>query len=190
MEILLITGAPYSGKGTQCEILQARMGYKHISTGDYIRQEKAEQTQLGKLMQQYEEKGELVPDDVMEKLLERIIQEHRQEKGIILDGYPRTIPQVNTLLGVLQRNGLQISHAINIDVPKGVLLERAQKRAETSDRKDDKNTDTHIKRIEIFEQETRPAISYLATLTAVDHIDGMGTIPEITDKLLGIVRCA
>ncbi|RPD41760.1 adenylate kinase family protein [Chitinophaga barathri] len=188
MEILLITGPPYSGKGTQCEILETELGYKHISTGDWIRAEKAQQTHLGKLMQQYEERGELVPDEVMEVLLEHIIQDHRQEKGIILDGYPRTIPQVDTLLRILRRNTMHISHIINIDVPQDVLLERARKRAETSARLDDQDINTHLKRLGIFEEETRPAISYLEKLVPVNHIDGLGSIPEITAKMLDIVH--
>ncbi len=188
MDILLITGPPYSGKGTQCEILEAELGYAHISTGDRIREEKARQTPIGKLMQQYEEKGELVPDETMEELLEHIILERQQEKGIILDGYPRTISQVDTLLRILQRNGLSISHAININVPSETLLERAKKRAETSGRLDDRNVNTHLKRIEIFEKETRPAIRYLETLMPVTQVDGLGTIPEVTGKLRQIVQ--
>lgn len=184
MDILLITGPPYSGKGTQCEILETRLGYKHISTGDLIREEKARQTPIGKTMQRYEEKGELVPDEVMETLLEQIFREHRREKGIILDGYPRTIPQVDTLLRILQRNGLRIGHAVNINVPADELLERAQKRAATSGRPDDQNADTHLKRLRIFEEETRPAIAYLETLVPLHQVNGLGTIPEITEKLL------
>lgn len=190
MDILLITGPPYSGKGTQCEILETELGYAHISTGDRIREEKARQTPIGKQMQEYEEKGELVPDEVMEELLERIILEHQQEKGIILDGYPRTIPQVDTLLRILRRNGLSISHTVNINVPAEVLLERAKKRAETSGRLDDQNANTHLKRIAIFEKETRPAIRYLETLVPVTQVDGLGTIPEITEKLRHIVQQA
>lgn len=190
MDILLITGPPYSGKGTQCEILEAKLGYTHISTGDVIREEKARQTPVGRLMQQYEEKGELVPDEVMEDLLEHILLAHKQDKGIILDGYPRTIPQVDTLLRILQRNGLSISHAVNINVPAEELLERAKKRAETSERLDDRNEQTHLKRIGIFEKETRPAIRYLETLMPVAQVDGLGTIPEITEKLRDIVQQA
>lgn len=187
MDILLITGPPYSGKGTQCEILEKELGYEHISTGDYIREEKARQTPIGKTMQRYEERGELVPDEVMETLLETVLREHMHKKGIILDGYPRTIPQVDALLRILQRNGLRISHAININVPPEVLLERAKKRAETSGRLDDKNPGTHLKRIRIFEEETRPAIAYLATLTPVHEVDGLGSIPEITGKLMEVI---
>ncbi|MBO9152076.1 adenylate kinase family protein [Chitinophaga sp. GCM10012297] len=187
MDILLITGPPYSGKGTQCEILETKLGYKHISTGDRIREEKTRQTPIGKTMQQYEEKGELVPDEVMETMLDQIFREHQHEKGIILDGYPRTVPQVDTLLRILQRNGLRITHAININVPADVLLERAQKRAATSDRKDDQNAGTHLKRLRIFEEETRPAIAYLDTLVPLHQVNGLGTIPEITEKLLRLV---
>jgi adenylate kinase len=120
----------------------------------------------------------------METLLETIFRKHIRQKGIILDGYPRTIPQVDALMRILQRNNLRINHAVNITVPPDVLLERAKKRAETSERLDDKNPGTHLKRIRIFEEETRPAIAYLATLTPVHEVDGLGSIPEITGKLM------
>src|SRR5687767_7553957 len=98
MKIIVITGPPYSGKGTQCEMLQDQLGFNHISTGDRIRLEKDNETPIGKIVTEYEEKGNLVPDSVMEELLSKIIDENQKAKGIILDGYPRTQVQVDTLL--------------------------------------------------------------------------------------------
>lgn len=183
MEILVITGPPYSGKGTQCEILKQEFGYKHISTGDRIRQEKDQQTEIGMIMSEYSKKGNLVPDSIMKNLLGKIIDENSTEVGIILDGYPRTESQVDTLIELLKEKGEKISKVINIEVPKNELLQRAKKRAETSDREDDKDPQIHFKRIDIFESETRPAIEYMKSKLNVVSIDGLGTVEEITKTL-------
>jgi len=183
MKIIIITGPPYSGKGTQCEILEKTLNYKHISTGDRIRKEKENQSRLGAIMKDYEEKGMLVPDEIMEELLQTILQENRDEKGIIFDGYPRTIPQVDTIINLLERNNEVIDKVINIEVPIPELLIRAKKRAASSTRKDDKDEAIHIKRIEVFEKNTLPAIHYFKSKTKVLDIDGMGSIEEITEKI-------
>jgi len=178
MNVLVMTGPPYAGKGTQCELLEKVCQYKHISTGDCIRAEKAQNTAIGAIFEEYDEKGLLVPDEVMEELLARIIKENLDEKGIILDGYPRTIPQVDTLILLLNKNGKRINQVINIKVPKEELLNRAKERAKNSTRVDDKDEAIHIKRIRVFEEDTRPAIEYLRHKVHVDDVDGLGTIDE------------
>ena len=180
MEILIITGPPYSGKGTQCDSLKTSLGFNHISTGDRIRSEKDKQTFIGKTMTQYEENGSLVPDEIMKDLIGQIIDENLHEKGIILDGYPRTKSQVDTILSLLAEKKLSVSIVININVPKDELLIRAKKRAENSTRKDDQSSATHLKRIEIFEKETRPAIEYMKGKFRVADINGLDTIDTIT----------
>jgi len=183
MEVLIITGPPYSGKGTQCKELKTSLGFNHISTGDRIRKEKEENTPIGKLMKSYEENGQLVPDEIMQQLIELIIDENLQAKGIILDGYPRTKPQVITIATILAEKKLTVRNVINIDVPKEELLVRAKKRAEDSNRKDDQDFEIHLKRIEIFEQETRPAIAFMKEKFKVTDINGLGTIAAITKAI-------
>ena len=180
MEILIITGPPYCGKGTQCTILQASLGFKHISTGDRIRKEKADMTSFGRIVKSYEENGLLVPDEIMQGLISQIIDENLNEKGIILDGYPRTVSQVDTILHLLSEKKLKVNHVINIAVPQEELLARAINRAKGSNRKDDQDPETHLKRIEIFEGQTRPAIKYMQEKFNVIDIDGLGTIENIT----------
>lgn len=180
MEILIITGPPYSGKGTQCDLLKTSLGFTHISTGDRVRKEKQDKSPIGKIMTEYEENGALVPDEIMQGLIGQIIDENLHEKGIILDGYPRTKPQVDTILNLLAERNLKVKAVINFDVPKDELLARARKRAENSDRKDDQDINIHLKRIEIFEKETRPAIEYMKSVFSVKSINGMGTIQHIT----------
>lgn len=155
MEILIITGPPYSGKGTQCDILKDLCGYIHVSTGDRCRVEKLNKTHIGAIMSSYEENGELVPDSIMKDLFSLILDENisMSAKGIILDGYPRTIPQVDDLMQLVESKNLKINKVINIEVCKTDLLERAKKRAETSKRKDDTDTNIHIRRIDVLKNQ-------------------------------------
>ncbi|NAS31758.1 AAA family ATPase [Flavobacteriaceae bacterium R38] len=183
MEILIITGPPYSGKGTQCEILKTQLNFEHISTGDRCRFEKENGTEIGKVMSEYEEKGDLVPDSIMKDLFSKILDENKSKAGIILDGYPRTTPQVNDLIELVNSKQMKIGKVLNIEVPKSELLERAKKRSETSDRKDDKDSQIHIKRINVFEESTRPAIGYMKSKINVETFDGLGTINEITERI-------
>lgn len=183
MEILVITGPPYSGKGTQCEFLKAQLGFEHISTGDRCRLEKENKTEIGLILASYSEKGSFVPDAIMKDLFRNILNENMSKKGIILDGYPRTIPQVNDLMELVSEMQLKIGKVLNIEVPTSELLMRAEKRAETSNRKDDKDPHIRLKRIKDFEELTKPAISYLQTKTEVLTFDGLGAIEEITEKI-------
>lgn len=180
MDIIIITGPPYSGKGTQCEFLKENFQLTHVSTGELIRTEKENKTEVGRLMSEYADRGELVPDEVMKSLFAKVIDENSSNKGIILDGYPRTIPQVDTLLALTQEKNTPITYVLNIEVPTEELLKRAQKRAETSDRLDDKDPEIHTRRIDIFESSTKPAIEYLKSKLNVLNINGLGKIEDIT----------
>lgn len=183
MEILIITGPPYSGKGTQCEVLKTHLQFEHVSTGDRCRLEKQNQTEIGKIMSEYEEKGDLVPDSIMKDLFDKILEENKNKIGVILDGYPRTAPQVDDLINLINSKQLKIGKVLNIEVPKQELLKRAEKRAQISDRKDDQDAKIHIKRIEIFEDSTKPAIEYMKSLMHVETFDGLGEISEITERI-------
>lgn len=188
MKILIITGPPYSGKGTQCEIISKAIGFTHVSTGDLLRQEKENKTPIGLVMADLEKRGELLSDSIMKDLFSRIIDENKESKGILLDGYPRTNPQVDDLIELVASKHMAINMVINIEVPREELLARAAKRAAQSNRVDDKDAALHTKRIEIFEQSTKPAIDYMRTLLPVEDIDGIGSIEEITEKLMQKVK--
>lgn len=184
MKFIIITGPPYSGKGTQCDELVKKYGLTHISTGEQIRTEKEEKSELGKIMSDFDEKGELVPDKIMKQLLDKLIEENKNASGIILDGYPRTIPQIHDLQNVLKSKNISIDNIINIEVPNDELLKRAKKRAETSTREDDKNPETHYKRIRVFEEQTKPTIEYMKNEFQVNSFDGLGTIEKITERII------
>ena len=188
MNIIIITGPPYSGKGTQCEFLKANYPLVHVSTGELIRREKDDKTEIGRLMSAYADQGELVPDEVMKDLFGQVIDENLNQAGIILDGYPRTKPQVDTLLALAKEKNTPITHVLNIEVPTEELLKRAQTRAKTSKRKDDQDPKIHLKRITVFEESTKPAIEYLKEKVPVFDIDGLGTIEEITAKISKLLQ--
>ena len=183
MNILIITGPPYSGKGTQCEFLKSILNYEHVSTGDVCRKEKINKTEIGRILSKYEEKGDLVPDDIMKNLFGNILDQNIKNQGVILDGYPRTIAQVDDLIALITDRNLSIENILNIEVPKVELLKRAKKRAETSNRIDDKDEHIYVKRIQIFEEQTKPAIAYMKTLMTVNDFDGLGSIESITNNI-------
>lgn len=183
MEIVIITGPPYSGKGTQCLILKETTGYNHISTGNICRLEKENNTTLGKIISEYEEKGDLVPDAIIIDLFAKVIDDNLEGKGIILDGYPRTISQVKDLIKLVTFKKLKINYVLNINVPHKELLLRAKKRAETSTRIDDKDVKIHKKRIEIFEKSTLPAIEFMKSKIKFIEIEGLGNVDEITRNI-------
>lgn len=184
MKVIVMTGPPYSGKGTQCELLEESLNFRHISTGERCRAEKEAKTNIGIQMAHYEEKGEYVPDSTMKELLGIILDENKGEKGVILDGYPRTKAQVDDLVSLADSKGIEITKVLNIQVPESVLLERAHHRAQNSDREDDKNPETHIKRIRIFESLTIPAIEYLKQILPVETFSGEGEKEGLNQLLL------
>ncbi|MFK5959425.1 MAG: nucleoside monophosphate kinase [Lutibacter sp.] len=184
MKIVIITGPPYSGKGTQCRILKEKLGYNHISTGDQCRIEKENNTAIGKILSEYEEKGDLVPDAIIKDLFEKVIDKNLKGEGIILDGYPRTISQVKDLIKLVTLKELKIKKVVHINVPHNELLVRAQKRAETSNRIDDKDVRIHKKRIEIYKEFTQPAIEFMKLKLNFIEVDGLGEIDKITMKII------
>lgn len=184
MKIIVITGPPYSGKGTQCEILEKVLSYKHISTGDVFRSEKENGTEIGNIFKEYEQKGELVPDSLIIDVFTKIIDDNSSEVGLILDGYPRSKPQVDDLIAICNYKGVVISNVLNIEVPTDELLIRAKKRATTSNRDDDKDSNLHLKRIEVFEELTKPGIEYMKTKLNVLDFDGFGSIEDLTNKIV------
>ncbi len=123
MRIVLL-GAPGSGKGTEARILSEKLSIPHISTGDILRQAIAEKTPLGRKAKSYVEGGGLVPDEVMVGLVEERLRKDDASKGFILDGFPRTLAQAETLQGTLEELGSSLDLVLHLDAPVEVLVER------------------------------------------------------------------
>lgn len=184
MEILIITGPPYSGKGTQCLALKNILGFKHISTGDRCRLEKRNNSYIGRILSKYETLGELVPDHIMRKLLNRILDENVNERGLILDGYPRTINQVNYLLKLVKLKVISINKVFQIEVEKKELIKRGIHRATKSNRQDDQDPRIRERRIEIYEKMIKPSIEHMKTKLNVFTCYSDGTKEELTQKII------
>ncbi len=187
MEILILFGAPFSGKGTQGEILAQKTGYLHVSTGDILRTQRKMHTSLGLKAESYIRQGHLVPDDLLDELIEDEIIKCKQGKGIILDGYPRTINQAYTLHLLAQKHGVAIRRVLFLDVPHEVLIARGIHRGKTSDRIDDKDPDVMNKRIEIYHSETKPVGKYYVDRNLSVTISGIGEVEEVAERILASI---
>lgn len=122
--IIIMLGAPGTGKGTVAGLLQEKLGIKQVSTGDIFRKNIKEQTELGKLAEQYISKGQLVPDDVTIKIVEDRLKQDDVKEGIILDGFPRTIKQAEELDKILEKENKKVDMVINLTTPKEEIIER------------------------------------------------------------------
>ena len=187
MKNIVIFGAPGSGKGTQSELLIKHYGLGHISTGDVLRDEIKKGTELGKLAASYIDGGNLIPDDLMISILANVYDSYgRGHKGVIFDGFPRTIPQAEALKKMLHERGDKVAAMIELDVPEKELLERLIKRGQESGRADD-NEETIKKRLVIYHQQTQPLIEWYKQEGLHYYINGHGTLERIFSDIQKII---
>jgi adenylate kinase len=179
---ILFLGPPGSGKGTQAKLLSERLRVPAISTGEMLRTAVAEGTPLGRQARAIMERGELVPDPIMAELVRERIQRPDAAAGFILDGFPRTIPQAETLEDILG-NAAPISAVINFSVPEGVLEARLLERSRAEGRSDDR-TETIRERIRVYREKTSPLVGYYRQKGLLAEVDGIGTIPEIAARVV------
>lgn len=175
---VVIFGAPGSGKGTQSELIIKQYGLDHISTGDVLRAEIKEQTELGKIAESYISKGQLVPDELIIDMLAKVLDSKANSKGVIFDGFPRTIPQARALKKMLNERGTDVSVMLNLEVAEEELIQRLLKRGEVSGRSDD-NLETIKSRLDVYHNQTAPLKDYYVEEQKHTAVAGMGTIEEI-----------
>jgi adenylate kinase len=179
MKNIVIFGAPGSGKGTQSDLLIEHYGLGHISTGDVLRNEIKNGTELGKTAQSYIDKGNLIPDELMVSILSKVYDAFgRGHKGVIFDGFPRTIPQAEALKQMLDERGDKVAAMIELDVPEDELMQRLIKRGQDSGRADD-NEETIKKRLVVYHSQTQPLIDWYRQEGLHHHINGSGTLERI-----------
>ena len=181
MNIVLL-GPPGAGKGTQGEILARRLGVPKIATGDLLRAAVKEGTPLGKQAQEYMNRGDLVPDDVMLGIVKEKLASPDAAKGVIMDGFPRTIAQADAVDDLLSTRGSKVDKVVTFDVPDGELVIRMLGRAAADGRSDD-TPDTIRKRLEVYRSETAPLISYYERQSVVTSIDATGTIDDVAGRV-------
>lgn len=187
MKNIVIFGAPGSGKGTQSDLLIAKYGLGHISTGDVLRREIAADTALGRTAKGYTESGRLIPDALMTDILAGVYASYGDDhEGVIFDGYPRTIPQAVALKTMLARHGHSVAAMIEIAVSDEALMERLIKRGRDSGRADD-NAATIRKRLDVYHTQTQPLVDWYAAEGLHHRVDGFGDIRRIFSDICDIV---
>ena len=187
MKNIIIFGAPGSGKGTQSDKLIAKYGLNHISTGDVLRAEIKNGTELGKTAQQYIDQGQLIPDDLMISILASVYDGFgRGHKGVIFDGFPRTIPQAEALKKMLSERGDKVAAMLELDVPEDELMKRLVLRGQQSGRADD-NEETIKKRLTVYHQQTMPLIEWYKQEGLHHHIDGLGELERVFGDICSVI---
>ena len=187
---VVIFGPPGSGKGTQSEQIIDYFGLGHISTGDILRAEIKEGTELGKIAASFIDRGELVPDSTIIGMLENKLNTLKSSKGVVFDGFPRTVAQAQALKEMLAKRGESIDVMLNLEVERQELIARLLKRGETSGRSDD-NLETIEKRIAVYEAQTAPVMDFYKAEGSYHGIQGVGSVAEIFERIKeAISACA
>ncbi|MBR3883210.1 MAG: adenylate kinase [Bacteroidaceae bacterium] len=180
---IVIFGAPGSGKGTQSEKIVEKYGINHISTGDVLRGEIKAGTELGKTAQSLIDNGQLIPDDLMVSILSAKLDTFENSKGVIFDGFPRTIAQAEALKKMLNKRGEDVTVMIELDVPEEELMTRLLKRGEESGRADD-NEETIRKRLVVYHEQTAPLKDWYKNDGKHCYINGSGELDRIFEDIV------
>ena len=183
---LVIFGAPGSGKGTQSEILIEQYGLDHISTGDILRGEIKAGSELGKAAKGYIDAGQLVPDGLIIDMIEKVLGERKPKKGIILDGFPRTVAQAEALDALFAKLGTRVHAVLDLRVEEAELIDRLLKRGQESGRSDD-NLETIQKRLGVYHAQTAPIAAHYAQQGVHHAIQGSGAISDITARIARVL---
>ncbi len=179
---IVIFGAPGSGKGTQSDRIVNKYGLDHISTGDVLRAEIKNGTELGKTAKGYIDQGQLIPDELMVSILASVFDSFKNSKGVIFDGFPRTIAQADALKAMLKERHTAIDVMLDLEVPEDELMTRLIKRGQESGRADD-NEETIKKRLVVYHSQTAPLIDWYKKEGCYRHINGLGTMDNIFDEI-------
>ena len=186
---IVMFGAPGSGKGTQSEVLIKTYGLFHISTGDVLRDHIKRGTALGKTAQEYINQGQLIPDELMVNILASVMDDNKDAaaKGVIFDGFPRTIPQAEALEEMLQQRGTKVSAVIGLDVPEEILIGRLLNRGKESGRSDD-NLETITSRLEVYNNQTDPLKAFYAQKGLLHMVQGTGGAEVVFERVRKVIE--
>lgn len=175
-------GPPGAGKGTQAKVVAEHFGIPAISTGDIFRFNVSEGTPLGKKAQEYMDAGEYVPDEVTNLMVRNRIDEPDAEPGFLLDGYPRTLAQVEELDGMIAFTGHRLDAVVVLTADQDELVDRLLQRAQVEGRTDD-TEEVIRRRQEVYGEQTKPLIEVYRQRGIVHEIDGMGAIDDVTKRI-------
>lgn len=178
----ILLGPPGAGKGTQGPVLAQKTKLPHISTGDMLRQSMREGTELGKKVKQIVDSGQLVSDDLMVSIISERLLKEDCASGFILDGFPRTIPQAESLAAMLKDKGEKLSGAILFDIKMETLLSRLRARRQAENRVDD-SIETQKERLRVYEINTAPLIKFYQANGQLIKVDSEGDIDQVTKNM-------
>ena len=206
---LIFLGPPGAGKGTQSKLLCEKQNLPQISTGDMFREAKQNQTELGEKAETYMRAGELVPDEIVNEIIDERLKKSDCVKGFLLDGFPRTVAQADALTKLLQKRGQKVDKVFNFIVPKEELVQRLSGRrvcqqcgatyhcifsppknlklcdkcgGEVIQRQDDEE-ETVRQRLAVYEEKTLALIGYYEKKGLLNHIDGMGPLDGVAKRI-------
>jgi adenylate kinase len=180
---VVLMGPPGAGKGTQAVVLAERLGVPHVSTGDIFRANVAGGTPLGLEAQRYMDAGDYVPDSVTNAMVRDRLSAPDAATGFLLDGYPRTVAQVDELAAMLAERGAALDHVVELTVDRDELVARLVKRAAEQGRSDD-TEDVIRRRQEVFEEQTAPLTAVYEEQGLLVRVDGVGAVADVTARVL------
>jgi adenylate kinase len=180
---LILMGPPGAGKGTQAKVVAERYGIPAISTGDIFRYNVSEGTELGRKAKEYMDAGEYVPDEITNLMVRNRIDEPDAKPGFLLDGYPRTLAQVEELDGMIKYTGHELDGVVVLTVDPEELVQRLLQRAETDGRSDD-TEDVIRRRQEVYAEQTEPLIHVYRDRNLLLEVDGMGSPDEVSKRII------
>ena len=184
---IIIFGPPGAGKGTQAKYLVEKLNNFQVSTGDMLRDEIKKDSDIGKKIINHMNDGKFVEDEIVNKLLEKVIFDTSKKNKLIFDGYPRTVNQAKNLENLLIKSNQKLDHIFYLNVDKDTIVKRIEKRKILEKRSDDE-TDTILKRYDIYMTKTKPVLDYYSPKEEFHEIDGNQKIGEISEKILAFLN--
>jgi adenylate kinase len=184
---LVFLGPPGSGKGTQAVRVAEQLAVVHLSTGDVLREAVKTGTELGRQAETYMKKGELVPDDLIVGIIESKVSSGELDKGFILDGFPRTIPQAESLKEMFYNNGIALDKAVLIKVSDETIIKRIKGRAEQEGRADD--TEEVVRnRLDVYRKQTQPIEDFYRRESVLTEVEGEGTPDTVFTNIMEALK--
>ena len=184
---LVIFGPPGAGKGTQSKFIFKKFNLYPLSTGEILRKEIINKTQLGLTISKKMNNGELVSDEIVSDLIEKFISNNNYKNRLIFDGYPRNLIQVKNLDNLLKKNDQKISIVLKLSVSLETIKKRISERKTLEQRVDD-NEQIAIKRYEMYEKNIEPVIEFYKQSNLLTVVNGEKPIPEISDEICGLIK--
>ena len=187
MKYFILFGPPGAGKGTQATAMVEKYNLCHISTGALLRQEIAAGSELGLKAKALIDAGALVPDEIVEGMIESVFKTVKNVNGFLLDGFPRTTEQAKALDRMLAAGGEEVTSVVSIMIPDSMIRERIHHRATIEGRADDAKDETISNRIATYHNQTEPLIKYYSESGKYNEVDGTGTIDEVRQSIFDLM---